>query len=52
MTIGELTAIMQTMDSSHDACVASFTPDSSGEAFEIDAAKAAADAFLNRVHLD
>jgi hypothetical protein len=29
MTIGELTAIMQTMDFSHDACVASFTPDGS-----------------------
>jgi hypothetical protein len=47
MTIGELAAIMPTMDSSHDALVALFIPDGSGEGFEIDAAKAAADAFLD-----
>ena len=46
MTIGELAAIMQTMDPSHDALFALFTPDGSGGVFEIDAAKAAADAFL------
>ena len=37
MTIGELTAIMQTMEPSHDAFVALFTPDGTGEVFEIDA---------------
>jgi hypothetical protein len=47
MTIGELTTILQTMDPSHDALVALFIPDGSGEVFEIDAAKAAPDAFLD-----
>ena len=47
MTIGELAAIMATMHPSHDACVPSFTPDGSGGVFESDAAKAAADAFLD-----
>jgi hypothetical protein len=47
MTIGELTTILQTMDPSQDALVALFIPDGSGEVFEIDAAKAAADAFLD-----
>jgi hypothetical protein len=37
MTIRELAAILQTMDSSHDAFVALFNPDGSAEVFEIDA---------------
>ena len=47
MTIGEFTTILQTMDPSHDALVTLCIPDGSGEVFEIDAAKAAADAFLD-----
>jgi hypothetical protein len=37
MTIGELTAIMQTMDPSHDAFVALFKLDGTAEVFEIEA---------------
>jgi hypothetical protein len=37
MTIGELTAIMQTMNPSHQAFIALFTPDGTAEVFEIDA---------------
>jgi hypothetical protein len=47
MTIGALAAIMPTMNPSHNACVALFTADGTAELFEIDAAKAAADAFLD-----
>ena len=47
MTIGAPTPIMQTTDPSHHACVALFTADGTAELFEIDAAKAAADAFLD-----
>jgi hypothetical protein len=47
MTIGELAAIMPTMNPSHNAFVALFTADGTAELFEIDAAKAAADAFLD-----
>jgi hypothetical protein len=35
MTIGELTAIMQTMDPSHEAFVALFNPDGTAEVFDI-----------------
>jgi hypothetical protein len=37
MTIGELAAIMQTMDPSHDAFVALFTSDGTAELFDIEA---------------
>lgn len=37
MTIRALTAIMQTMDLSHDACASVFTPDGTGEGFDINA---------------
>jgi hypothetical protein len=38
---------MPTMNPSHDACVPEFTPNGRGGVFEIDAAKAAAHAFLD-----
>jgi hypothetical protein len=37
MTIGELMAMIQTMNPSHDVYVALFNPDGTAEVFEIDA---------------